>query len=689
MKHYLLWFLLILLTSSVGSGQEIITFGTLIDEMTDLNRLTFAPAPAYRAIQFSSYDRRSQRPQLKGWFSNADGFGGEPIPGFEEVLAQPDQEGIGTYLICDVRGAGAILRRWTAGINGAIRCYLDDMEDPFFEGKAIDFFWNEPDLLTGMEMDTSRMAIFRHSDANYIPLPFSSRCRIEWTGDIRKIHFYHIGFRLYQPGTLVKTFSRKDPEKYKDKLQQLIKIFRNPDQLVDPEDNGSDSRADIIPAHSRVELLKKEGSAAIDQISFKLDGEDITASLRQCVLNIYFDDSEVPQVQAPLGDFFGAAPGLNPYVSLPFSVKTDSVLACRFPMPFHHNVRIVIENFQDQSQSLSSRVHFTEYNWKEGTSMHFHARWRMDRGLTASNISPLDIPYTLIRGKGRLVGIAAFLYNPSNAVTSWGNWWGEGDEKIFIDQDTFPSFFGTGSEDYFNYSWSSDRIFFYPYSGQPRNDGPGNRGYVSNFRWHILDDLYFQEQVAFYMELLHHGIVPDFSYGRIVYSYSLPGSMDHFMPVKPVDINMVPGHYWSPEAYLGSAGFQFIEAEKIVNLNARTTVENGSAWSEQHLLVWEPESLNDRLTFAIERMEEGNYILGLTLAHQPRGGAVSIYLNGSVVPVNGQETIDLQEAQRFLLRNYLSKELYFKEGSNEVALEFKGQEAGKVIGIDFFWLKKK
>ena len=32
-------------------------------------------------------------------------------------------------------------------------------------------------------------------------------------------------------------------------------------------------------------------------------------------------------------------------------------------------------------------------------------------------------------------------------------WWGEGDEKIFVDGETFPSHFGTGSEDYYGYSF--------------------------------------------------------------------------------------------------------------------------------------------------------------------------------------------------------------------------------------------
>ena len=32
-------------------------------------------------------------------------------------------------------------------------------------------------------------------------------------------------------------------------------------------------------------------------------------------------------------------------------------------------------------------------------------------------------------------------------------WWGEGDEKVFVDGEKFPSHFGTGTEDYYGYAW--------------------------------------------------------------------------------------------------------------------------------------------------------------------------------------------------------------------------------------------
>jgi hypothetical protein len=136
--------------------------------------------------------------------------------------------------------------------------------------------------------------------------------------------------------------------------------------------------------------------------------------------------------------------------------------------------------------------------------MHFRARWRVDHDLIASGKDVQDLPFLLARGRGVYVGTTSILLNPAPVPTPWGGWWGEGDEKVFVDGDTVPSTFGTGSEDYYNYSWSAPDIFFFPYCGQPRNDGPGNRGFVTNFRWHVVDAIPFRDSIGFSMELSSH-----------------------------------------------------------------------------------------------------------------------------------------------------------------------------------------
>lgn len=465
--------------------------------MIDLGRLTRLPVKSYKTIQYSSYDRRSTSPADSGWFSNEDGFGGEPIPGFEKVLKEPDSTGIGEYLICDIQKSGAILRLWTAGLDGKIRLFLDNMSSPVFEGVAQDFFWKTIEKLSKKEGHNDYNGTFRQFDATYYPVPFSGRCRIEWIWDIKKIHFYHVGLRVYNSGVKVESFTKSDFLKYSQKLQEVNAALKNPESSDSLKTKSMQlSEISAVPGSSG-ELFRLSGPKAIDYFSVKVIAGDIENALRKCILTIYFDNSSIPQVEAPLGDFFGAAPGLNPYRSVAFSVHPDGTMICRFIMPFNHLARIEIKNNSSENINIESRVSASEYNWEDGKSMYFRARWKIDHGLTASYFgasgnSVSDITYLMAMGKGRIVGAAAYLYNPSNAVTSWGNWWGEGNEKNFVDKDTFPSFFGTGSEDYFNYSWSSARIFSFPYCGQPRNDGPGNRGYVSNFRWHISDDIPFK-----------------------------------------------------------------------------------------------------------------------------------------------------------------------------------------------------
>jgi hypothetical protein len=358
-------------------------------------------------------------------------------------------------------------------------------------------------------------------------------------------------------------------------------------------------------------------------------------------------------------------------------------------MPFRKAVRMEIENFSEQQILIKGGVNLTGYEWEEGRSLHFGARWTIDHGLTASDQEFKDIPYFLAVGKGRIVGTAAFLYNPSNAVTSWGNWWGEGDEKVYVDRDTFPSIFGTGSEDYFNYSWSSEKLFSFAYCGQTRNDGPGNRGYVSNYRWHILDDIPFQEKCAFFMELQHHGVVKDFSYGRIVYFYALPGVILEERHISRQDIDEIPYMEWKPEAYLGSAGFTFFRAEDLIVDKTGITMEKGNLWAGSTILMWNPETEGRSIRFRFNSPSDTlRSNIGLTLAHLPEGGEISVSLNGEKIKFDGGESIRLDQPNNTSLRNHFSEAIHYIKGTNEIILYSQSREAGKRIGIDFIWLKE-
>ena len=664
---------------------QVVTMGTLIDELSDFERLTQLPSQPYKYVQFSSYDRRSTKVSEPGWFANSDGFGNEPIPDFEEVLKAPDKDGIGEYLVCDVKGPGAIVRLWTARNYGKIRMYLDG--SLVYDGDAAGFFWEIAQKLSNGDVSDDMGKILRQYDATYYPIPFNKSCRIEWVGTIKKLHFYHVGIRMYERPCKVETFKAENVGKY---LPNLAKACKALDVSTNSAGNisGAVSINETVKEGSKTVIFKDKGSKAVEYLSFKIWDGNIDKLLRQNILNIYFDGSSIPQVQSPIGDFFGAAPGINPYQSLPFNVYPDGTMECRFCMPYKDSVRIEIKNASGQDVKIEGKIKTRPYKWEDGKSMHFRAKWRINHNITASDSDIIDVPYLLAFGQGRVVGAATYLLNPTQAPTSHGNWWGEGDEKIFVDDDKFPSFFGTGTEDYYNYSWSATSIFSYAYCGQPRNDGPGNRGFVCNYRWHISDDIPFNEKLAFYIELLHHGVVPGFDYGRMVYLYALPDMLDDHMDISMDDIREQHLTGWEPIAFKGSAGYKFYNAEDVVATRTNLTFEENTLWSGDKLLVWSPTQKGEKISFIVPNSLEGvENKMVITFAHFPEGGDVSVYVNSILTKFKGKEILNLFEPYHRVSRKYTSTPLKLKKGENEITIECVGDPTGKKVGIDFIWVK--
>ena len=105
------------------------------------------------------------------------------------------------------------------------------------------------------------------------------------------------------------------------------------------------------------------------------------------------------------------------------------------------------------------------------------------------------------RGVGRFVGCSLLVRNPSRI------WWGEGDEKLYVDGEAAPSWFGTGTEDYFGYAWCDPTPFTAPFHAQVRCDGPLNFGFTQLHRTHVLDSVPFQRSLRFDLERWHLSLI--------------------------------------------------------------------------------------------------------------------------------------------------------------------------------------
>ncbi|MGD8451877.1 MAG: DUF2961 domain-containing protein [Phycisphaerae bacterium] len=665
--------------------------GQLLGEMTDMQRLTELPDPAYRTVQFSSFDRASNQPGGPGWFGNSDGFGGEDTPGFEAVVEPPNADGVGQYLICDVQGPGAIVRTWTAAIEGSIQLFLDDMHKPVYDGPAADFlFCPYKAMAAEGTLDTSDFAnTFQQHEAAYCPIPFGKRCRMVWIGDVKKVHFYHVQIREYEPGTFVRTFTPADLQEYEPELRQAARVLGDPDAAF--AENAAETPVDIsvtLPPGESREVVKIDGPAELSRLTLRVEAADIDLALRQTLLHVLCDGADWGQVQSPIGDFFGAAPGINPYRSLPFTVSPDGTMTCRYVMPFASSLRIVLENRGGQEVTVAGTACSQPYEWNE-RSLHFRARWRVDHGVLGTHRPPKDMPYVVAQGAGRYVGTALMLLNPARVPTPYGGWWGEGDEKIFVDDDVVPSTFGTGSEDYFNYAWSVPDIFICAYCGQPRDDGPGNRGFVTNDRWHIIDDLPFHNRFAFYMELYPHDVVPGISYARIGYYYARPGTIDDHLPITDEDLRPLdlPAN-WEPAAGFAMHNAVYVQAEELLPANAPVEKETNNLWAGSELCVWRPTAAGQKLEMNLPIAETGKYRLHLAARLDNTGGRVRVELDGKSLG----DVIDLYVPYRVLARQFRLQSRDLAAGSHTLTLIYEGADDGvaaPAIGIDYFAVQKQ
>ena len=670
-----------------------ITTGSLYQEMIDLRGLTLFPAPAYRTVQFSSYDRRSNLPGGPGWFANSDGFGGEPIPAFEAVLRAPGADSVGEYLMADVEGPGALVRLWTAAIDGTVQLWLDGEPQPLFAGSADDFFRKPLDAFAetaGLDRVRLQRTLYQR-DAAYAPMPFARHFRLVWTGNLSHIHFYHLEIRQYAPGTSVTTFTPADLATYRETINRVTAALANPDADL-PESVGGDARTIAVtlrPGEAQDALLL-DGPGALDRLELKAGAPDVDRALRQTVLRIYFDGYPEAQVEAPVGDFFGAAPGINPYQSLPFTVRPDGTMITRFVMPFERSVRVRLENLGDQPVTMTGSARAVPYAWDADRSMHFRARWRVDHDLIADPKAVQDLPFLLAHGQGVYVGTTSILLNPSPIPTSYGDWWGEGDEKVFVDDDRRPSLFGTGSEDYYNYSWSVPDIFAFAYCGQPRNDGPGNRGFVSTYRWHILDRLPFERSIGFSMELYSHERTPGLAYARVGYHYGRPGLMDDHVAIKPVDVREQRLPEWMPAGRMGAQNSVFYQTEAVLALT-RLPFESGRLYAGGRLPVWRPARTGDVLRLRIPVAAAGQYLIHFVARLDARGGKLWVRWDGKRAELeSGDSTVDVRLPYRTVLRDFALKPQRLAAGRHALEFVFDGgaEAARPEIAIDFVWVQE-
>ena len=246
-----------------------------------------------------------------------------------------------------------------------------------------------------------------------------------------------------------------------------------------------------------------------------------------------FDDQ--PTVWLPVGDLFSSPDALHPFHTWERTVESNGTLSLRWLMPYQRTAALRLEQHGAAPVTLELETALTAWTWDD-RSMHFHAGWRPDELIPGTPF--LDWNFVDIHGRGVFVGDAWTVLNPTQG------WWGEGDEKIYVDgawERGFPTHFGTGTEDY--YGWAGGEVptrrdeFDEPFLANVRVggvDGDRTRGFNICTRTRVLDAIPFQERLRFDMEAsagTDQRRPSDFlGYSAVTFWYARPGATNNAGP---------------------------------------------------------------------------------------------------------------------------------------------------------------
>jgi hypothetical protein len=248
-----------------------------------------------------------------------------------------------------------------------------------------------------------------------------------------------------------------------------------------------------------------------------------TGDYRTTILRIYYDGSDVPSVECPIGDFFASAytsfKVFAPITSLAVCVNPGNAFNCYWPMPFRKRIRMTLTNVhRTEDKNVFFQIDYA-LNKVPDDAAYFHAQFRR-----VNPLAPGDV-YTIldgVKGKGHYVGTYMAWQLNNNG------WWGEGEIKFYLDGDAdpklsdgkvvagstgFPTICGTGTEDYFCGSYNFEnkatkqyQEFTGPYTGVPhvvRSDGTYEANMrFSLYRWHITDPVRFERDLKVTIQAL-------------------------------------------------------------------------------------------------------------------------------------------------------------------------------------------
>jgi len=537
-----LWSLIISFSLFATAAVAGVSFSyvDLVGRLTSLEPLAQLPVAGEATAEWTSRDRASAynagTGQYVNWDANDDGNG--------FIRTQPD----GGLVLAEMTGPGCIWRIWSAQVGtGHVKIFLDGSNTPAVDLAFQDYFNRTQPPFTFPSLSYTVCGGFD----SYVPIPYNLSCKVVAYGSWGR--YFHFNYSTFASGVTVPTFTTNLTAAEFGALSNADNFFMNhlgsdPAGVRSGEITTTNSYT-IAPGQN-VSIFNFSGSGAITAFKVRVNGmtgpSDQWTTLRALTVSMAWDGETNSSVWAPLGDFFGSACGYISYSALPLGMQTNGWMYSYWYMPFASQAQITIGNDGSATKKVDVIITRAPLTKPVGSLARFHAKWDRGTYVTNSRRSP-DYRFLGTSGRGRFVGLALHVYQTVNLSAAW---WGEGDEKFFVDGEKLPSWFGTGSEDYFGFAWGTPGYFSKAYHTQALSP-PGTLMAAGNRalnRFHITDNVPFQTAFDGCIEKWMYTNDTITTYGVMPYWYLAPGGMDAYgvLPFTSRTNYFVPDHPSQP-----------------------------------------------------------------------------------------------------------------------------------------------
>ena len=440
-----------------------------------------------------------------------------------------------------------------------------------------------------------------------------------------------------------------------------------------------------------------KGPGAITHIwtTYKGGGRDL-------IIRFYWDGSDSPSIEAPIGDFFGVSMGLvAAFTSTPIqNTSNGRSRNCWWYMPFNKSAKITLSNrrtedyFDGTDTPIRHRnriyyyVDYQSYDKPQKDIRYFHSRlWETDPPERGKPVKLVEV-----EGEGHYVGVVL-----GHRARGPG-WFGEGDDIITVDGTL--SFVGTGTEDYFSDAWGL-RVLSQPDFGCSVMEGREVGDRLSIHRFHMSDPIPFRKSFTF--EIEHWPWISEWpNTGRGYYSSCGFWYQKGLHKPWPRLERLISEEPWDPakgrwfvdgalEAEdLGLAGFK-----SLLGANARPEARHLTPNQSGDYYLFFDSGGEGEFTISVPAEESGTYNVKIHYLRAPAFGQAQLFVNGK--PAG--EAVDLYRAfvEMFPREIWPPKEFTFEgvrldKGDNAFTFRINGKNAeaeGFGCGIDCIVLERQ